>query len=104
MGYMVRLKAIYDRLQFRRLVCWLFGHRFYYEPHDTVLPHGCQRCRKASGACVSTVDCNWKKRKAKFVDGRTSVHQFLARTYASCIGILFAARTASFAFAGFFAG
>ena len=81
-------------IQFRRLICWLYGHRFYYEQHDTLLVHVCRRCRKADGAqqlkytsrhkvtrgdierrmrehCptgYSFVDCNWKKRKAKFVN------------------------------------
>ena len=80
-------------LQFRRLVCFFFGHRFEQEQHEGVLLTVCIRCRKAIGAQqlkytlrskvtrgeieqrmkahppegYSFVDCNWKKRKAKFV-------------------------------------
>jgi hypothetical protein len=81
-------------LHLRRLICFFFGHRFYTGQHDGVLATICTRCLKVTGAQVLRytarhkvthgdiekrmaanppegyrfIDCNWKKRKAKFVN------------------------------------
>ena len=78
---------------FRLLVCFFFGHRFEHEQNDDILLTVCVRCRKLLSserlrytlrtkvtrgdierrmalhkpAGYQFVDCNWKKRKAKFV-------------------------------------
>jgi Prophage protein (DUF1660) len=83
----------YVAIQFRRLLCLLFGHRFEHEQHDEVLMDVCIRCRKLRGMQqlrytmrskvtrgyiksrmvahppngYSFISCNWKKRTARFV-------------------------------------
>lgn len=80
-------------LQFRRLICYFLTHRWTQERQGSHLYTGCGRCRKlqrldplvftrrrektagdierwmAENAPegYSFVDCNWGKRKAKFV-------------------------------------
>lgn len=80
-------------LQLKRLICYFLGYRWTQERRDSRLYTGCARCRKlkrvdplvftrrrektagdierwmAENAPegYSFVDCNWGKRKAKFV-------------------------------------
>jgi hypothetical protein len=85
---------VFLAITFRRLLCFFFGHRFEAEQHEGLLLTVCARCRKAVGARALKytlrrnvtrgeierrmaenppdgyrfIDCNWKKRKAKFAN------------------------------------